>query len=369
MSLSAGEGLRKAVVMGKAAHGAVHNMDVTRLTSVTGGHHGAPGSPTSEKHQSLSWFRWGTVVVGLILFAVLMAQVSWAEFGRVLSRVEYIYVAVALVLGLITNMFRVLRFNYLYPVQGRWLDAYSVFALYRFINYVLPFHSGELVALGMLKQRKLVSTVAETSAGWFLMRVCDLVALLLLVTVVGAMNFSTVVADPNFTWVYITIALIAGTLFLAIPLGGKFLLRQPASDTHGGWFAHRVRDFVKGLSRITTPPVMAGTLGFSVLVWVANMYMMVFALLTFHTPLSLSQCAVVVGLALTISLLPVRGPLGLGTGDATWVAALILFDIPAPEAIALALGVRLIQMLITGLEGGVGFALSLRAMPALHART
>jgi uncharacterized membrane protein YbhN (UPF0104 family) len=287
----------------------------------------------------------------------------------VLARAHYAYVAVALVLALITNVFRVLRFNYLYPVQGRWLDAYGVFALYRLINYVLPFHSGELVVLGMLKQRKFIPTLAETSAGWFLMRVCDLLALLILLTVVSAMNFSTVMADPNFTWVYIIIVLMAGTLFLAIPLGGKFLLRQPASGAHGGWFAHRFRDFVKGLGRIVTPPVMAGTLGFSLLIWAANMYMMVFALLTFHTPLTLSQCAVVVGLALTIGLLPVRGPLGLGTGDATWIAALILFDIPAPEAIALALGMRLILMLLTGLEGGAGFVLSLRAVPALHART
>jgi uncharacterized membrane protein YbhN (UPF0104 family) len=87
----------------------------------------------------------------------------------------------------------------------------------------------------------------------------------------------------------------------------------------------------------------------------------VFVLLTFHTPLTLSQCAVVVGFVLTIDLLPVRAPLGLGTGDAAWTAALILFEIPAPEAIALAIGARLFHMLLTGLEGSVGFALSLRA--------
>jgi uncharacterized membrane protein YbhN (UPF0104 family) len=299
---------------------------------------------------------------------MLMAQISWAEFSRVLARAHYAYVAAALVLALITNVCRVLRFNYLYPVQGRWLDAYSVFALYRLINYVLPFHSGELVVLGMLKQRRFVPTLAETSAGWLLMRVCDLLALLILLTVASAMNFSTVVADPNFTWVYIIIVLMAGTSVLAVPLGRKFLLRRPAaSGTRSGWFTHRFQDFIKGLNRISTLPVMAGTLGFSMLIWAAHMYMMVCALLTFHPSLTISQCAVVVGIALTVGLLPVRGPLGLGTGDATWTAAFILFDIPAPEAIALALGMRFILMLLTGLEGGVGYALSLRPVPALHA--
>jgi hypothetical protein len=336
-------------------------MDVKHLNSDTGRHHAVPVSPTSEKRRPPSWLRWGTVGGGFILFAVLVAQVSWADFGRVLSRAHYAYVAAALMLGLIQNGFRILRFNYLYPVQGRWLDVYGLFALLRLINYVLPFRSGDIVALGMLKQRKFVSTVAETSPGWFLIHVCDLVALLILLTVVSAMNFSTVVVDPKFRWVYVTIVLIAGTLFLAIPVGGKFLLRQRSSGICGGWLARRFQDFVKGLSRIITLPVMAGTLGFSLLVWATNMFMKVFVLLTFHTPLTLSQCAVVVGFVLTIDLLPVRAPLGLGTGDAAWTAALILFEIPAPEAIALAIGARLFHMLLTGLEGSVGFALSLRA--------
>ena len=52
-----------------------------------------------------------------------------------------------------------------------------------------------------------------------------------------------------------------------------------------------------------------------------------------------------------------RPPLGLGTVDAIWVGSLVMVGVELGTAVSLALGIRLVQMLLVLSDGGAGLVI------------
>jgi uncharacterized membrane protein YbhN (UPF0104 family) len=111
---------------------------------------------------------WLMSLAGPALFALLLSQVSVAELVEVLSQAQPAFIVAAVLFGLAATVVRVVRFYHFFPAPGRWLELYAAFASVRAINYVLPFRSGELAALALLKKRRLAPSIAETSPVWLI---------------------------------------------------------------------------------------------------------------------------------------------------------------------------------------------------------
>jgi uncharacterized membrane protein YbhN (UPF0104 family) len=54
--------------------------------------------------------------------------------------------------------------------------------------------------------------------------------------------------------------------------------------------------------------------------------------------------------------MPITPPLGIGATDAVWVGSLMLLGVPQETALALAIGMRMHQMVSIGIEGGIGLS-------------
>ena len=87
--------------------------------------------------------------------------------------------------------------------------------------------------------------------------------------------------------------------------------------------------------------------------------------LAFASPLPWTLCWLASAVVLAVTMLPVHGPLGLGTLEVSWVGLMALYDVPVPDAVGIAVGLRLLSLAIILVDGLLGLALlSFRASPA-----
>ena len=302
---------------------------------------------------------WLMFLAGLALFALLLSQVSVAELVEVLSQAQPAYIVAAVMFGLAATVVRVVRFYHFFPAPGRWLELYAAFASVRAINYVLPFRSGELAALALLKKRGLAPSIAETSPVWLMLRAADVAALLVLLA--GAVLVAGPVVIDDWRMAAAVLAAAAASVggLAALPILARGLARRPSATKKAGWIGARLADLRKGLARIDAPGAIGWTLVAAIAIWALNIASQVATLLAFAAPLRIAEGVLATVLVLGVNLLPIRTPLGLGTGDVAWTGVFVLLGMDIDAAVALALGMRLVQMLLIGLDGAIGLLLPL----------
>jgi uncharacterized membrane protein YbhN (UPF0104 family) len=327
----------------------------------------APPAPKPGRLRRAS--RWGGALLGVALLVVLVRSTTIRDLSTVFSRGRVDLLVVAVLAGLLATQFRVSRYTAFFPAPGRWLDLYGTFAMLRAVNYVLPFRSGEVVALFLLKKRRLAPGVSEALPAWVLLRIGDLLALFLLVT---AVSLTVRLHEDRAAWLttaFLLLSVVAFGGMLALVVLGRRLRPSTGDAEPEGWIARRWTSIRLGLGHLRSRRRLLRVIVASLLVWIANLGTAALALWAFSPPLSFVACAFACGLAISLNLLPIRAPLGLGTGDAMWAGSLALMGVEAGEAVALALGLRVVQLLVTGIDGLLGLLLSTRAVPPLEART
>lgn len=307
------------------------------------------------RHQLRTWMM---LVIGIVLFSVLLSHISLRELATILSRADVRYLCAAIFAGLAATVFRTIRYGRFFPVQGRWLKLYGAFAFIRLINFVLPFRSGEVVSLGMLKQHQLSPSIAETAPVWLLLRVTDVVALSIWVAIVlGILSFPGRF-DEKVQWAGWVLMVISVGLVVAMVCLPLWASRLRAKASYS-WLSQRLCAFKVGLDRVCGIRVFLRTMFLAVLIWGAIVMVSIFAQLTFDTPLNLEDSLLASVAVLAISLLPIHAPLAIGTIDAAWVGVMTMLGVDPPLAIGLAIGVRLVIVSLMIIDGLLGFFLLL----------
>jgi uncharacterized membrane protein YbhN (UPF0104 family) len=109
-----------------------------------------------------------------------------------------------------------------------------------------------------------------------------------------------------------------------------------------------------GFKLVNAARHQAGALGLSLLLWASLLLAMVASQFALNTPLTLSDAGVAAVIVLSASVLPIHAPLGIGTGDAVWAVVMTLFGVPGPQAVAMAVGIRLLTLTAIAIEALVG---------------
>lgn len=301
------------------------------------------------------WTLWITSSIGLLLFAWLLSRVSLRELAGVLSRADPWMLTAAFACGLAATFFRCLRYRQFFfeaDLRRSWPSLYGAFAAMRLLHLAMPLRTGELAALGLLKQHGLSPSIAETLPGWLLLRLSDAAALVLWLVTAWCL-FAT--APESWGSVrassWILAAAVAGMAVLAW-IAARY--RLPPGDS---WLHGRLDAFRRGWRRLRSWRQAARVLGLALLVAGAMIGVGTFAQLAFASPLSWPRCWLLSALVLGVSMLPIHGPLGLGTLEASWVALMGLYRVTTPEAVAIALGIRLLTLAIVLAEGALGWIL------------
>lgn len=308
-----------------------------------------PGRKIRFFHRRI--YVWIMLIFGISLFVILLKQVSINELVAVLSRADARYLFAALVAGFTATIFRTVRYAAFFPVPGRWLDLYGAFSLMRLLNFALPFRSGEVIFLKMLKKYRFSPSIAETAPAWLLMRVTDVAALTLWFTF--ALSVASFNVFESARWVLVGISAGLIVIILGLPIWAS-RTRYNLSDS---WVAQRLYAFQAGIGRIRGIPVFLRTLALAVLIWAAMLTLGSFAQLAFSTPLNIYECSLVSALVLVLSMLPIHAPLAIGTGEAAWVGVMAMMGVDVPLAIGLAISIRLVLVSIIFIDGLIGLCL------------
>jgi hypothetical protein len=91
------------------------------------------------------------------------------------TRLEY--VALSWGITFLATAFRTWRYGLFLPLSGKVRVAYGVFSISRLLNLALPFRTGELVVLALLKRTALAPSIAESLPVWAVLRIGDIAAL------------------------------------------------------------------------------------------------------------------------------------------------------------------------------------------------
>ena len=299
---------------------------------------------------------WTMLAVGIILFAVIIKQISLSEFINVFSSVKIKFFIASILLGVAATVFKTIRFEYFFPAPGRRLNLYGTFAFLRVAYYVLPFNSGEFVYLSVLKKSRFSPTIAETTPTWFFLRSTDVIALA--VWFIIALNIGHLTDDLygklySLRWIIMGISITLVIIIFSFP----FWIPKISYKSSDNWFIQRLNLFRIGLTRTFGIKTFVRTFINAILIWSALIGSEVLAQLAFNTPLDLSQCFLASITVYCVSLLPINTPLSLGTGEAIWSGVMILAGVNAGLAISIALSIRVVSMTTVLIDGLIGFSI------------
>jgi uncharacterized membrane protein YbhN (UPF0104 family) len=290
--------------------------------------------------------------LGATLLYFVIQHVSWEGLVSTLSTASWPLLFVSLLLALLSTLCRAARFAVLLGGTHRMGKLYAAFATLRFLKFALPFHSGELAFLGLLKGYGIVPTIAEILPLWVLLRATDVVVL---GSFAGVCLLFVHPSTPLAQWLPY-LALVVGAAFLigAVPV---VLLKIRHGKRQGGtqsWLSGRLGDVKKGLVYVKDRKALGMHIFYSICLWAAMTAMAVVALKAFHAPLGIFRSSVSAVIATLISFLPIHPPLGIGTHDAAWTGAISFVGVGLSCSVALALALRLTFILFVLLHSPAG---------------
>ena len=314
-----------------------------------------------------SWrrhLRSGLIILGPVMLALLIYRIGWQQLWTVLLQAKLSYVLLALVAGIVSSVLRALRFGTMFPPAAGWWRFYGCFAVMRSLNITMPFKTGEIASLALLKKYGHVPNIAEAAPAWLLIRICDVAALAIWLSV--ALAFQPLGSQfQSARWLIVT-AIVAAVFVCMVMSVWARRRNDSGHGENGGWLRKRLSDFQKGIQRTQSPATILTVLGSSVLIWGVLAFGAVCAQRAFDIPLTVTQCFLAAIGALTISVLPVHAPAGIGTGEAVWTVMFLALGVPEAVAISSSIAVRIVPLSSIVIEYCVGCLLLMPGAPDKH---
>lgn len=290
-------------------------------------------------------------VAGVGIFLALVWYASPATIWATVKGANFQLIGAAWAVSLFTTVIRTARFSMFVPIGDKLLRAYAVFSLSRFINMSMPFRTGDIAMLAVLKKAQMTRTIAHLLPVWFVLRISD--ALALAVWFCGAVIFSTLGREYLPLGVALIIVAVCALFFMqhAVAFIPDRLLRNTDN-----WLIGRLSAVIEGVreSEGVAKRILASLGG--LMIWGSLIGSAVLTQMAFGTPLGIEAAFLAAVFAASFSVIPVNAPLAVGTGEIMWAGAMVLVGLPLEVAIPLAISVRLSAlavMLIEATFGGV----------------
>lgn len=288
-------------------------------------------------------------VAGVAILATLIWYASPSTIWATIRGANFQLILAAWTMSLLTTAVRTARFSIFVPIGDKLLRAYAVFSLSRFVNMSMPFRTGDIAMLAILKKARMTRTIAHLLPIWFLLRVSD--ALALAVWFCGAVIFSTLGRE----YLPVGVALIIGaTCALFFMQHALVLVPDRLLSDKDNWVVNRLAAVIEGVreSEGVAKRIMASLGG--LLIWGFLIGSAVLTQIAFDTPLSLEMAFLAAVFAAAFSIIPINAPLAVGTGEIIWVGAMMIAGLPLETAIPLAISIRVSTVSVLIIEGVLG---------------
>ena len=294
-----------------------------------------------------------SLILMVILLAVFLRNVDFAEVGEALSRANPWLILASVATALLSYWFRTVRWQLILRPVGRvsHLNALIAVAVGYAAMTLLPARMGDLVRPIVLSRRERVP-LSGTLASMFTERLFDLwtVVLFFLIFIVWPPPMPNLTADAKRNLELLSLSgyvagagLIVGTLVLLalFRLQTRFveLVTRPVARIRAGWrepLANFLNHFLDGLRVIERPKDLVVTLGASILLWYIIYWQVRFCLLGFGIDLPLRTAYLLVTLSVIGLAIPTPGGVG-GMHKAIQFGLTAFFAVGLNEATAIAL--------------------------------
>ncbi len=268
-------------------------------------------------------------LVSIMLLWFLFRFINLSDVAAAFSRVTLVGVFVGFVFYVIGYLIRALRFYYLLNRQLPVRTLFSIVCIHNLMNSLLPARLGELSYVYLVKKKNI--PLAQGSAGLFLTRIFDLIALILLFLLALFMARDSLPAFfmnlvPAVLALFAVLILISVALILCKPLLHRFrsssfqVLRFLYSFIHSFHQEHTRSKL--GMLFIT-----------STLLWISQFLMIYFM---FWGVLPVNGWYLLIGSLFSIlsTVLPVQGIAGFGSIEGAWAVGFVLLGVAKETAIA-----------------------------------
>jgi uncharacterized protein (TIRG00374 family) len=295
-------------------------------------------------------------IVILLLAQSLDLHATWAAFDDL----EPAAIVVTVVLFLVERFSMAYKWNLLLRARSCWLSHWVAFRLYlasAFVGYVIPasvgsdvFRAARLALAGRSASKVSATIVLERVLGLLSILALSSVGLALVVLTRGRDELLPLLAA-------VVGALLAGTALTAMSMSDRLyqgLRKATGRFDHGRVMKmlQALHDEYVALSKRTRP--LAIFFALSIVNQVIQALLFVPVLVSLGVDVSLLAVLAVLPLSKAfIQLMPV--PAGIGVAEGAQVVALSLAQVPAAEALAVALVLRGIDLAML-LPGGVAYA-------------
>ncbi len=295
-------------------------------------------------------------VVVLLLAQFLDLRATWAAFDDL----EPVAIGVTVVFFLLDRFSMAYKWNLLLRARNCWMSHWAAFRLYlasSFVGYVIPasvgsdiFRAARLSLAGRSASRVSATIVLERVLGLLAILTLSSVGLTLVILTSGRHELLPVLA-------VVLAALFVGTGLTAISMSDRLyqLLRKVTGRFEGSRavkMLQALHDEYVALSKRTGPLTIFFAL--SIVNQLIQALMFVPVLISLDVQVSLLAVIAVLPLSKAfIQLMPV--PAGIGVAEGAQVLALSLAQVPAAQALAVALVLRGIDLAML-LPGGIAYA-------------
>ncbi len=301
--------------------------------------------------------------IGVVIFWFLYRKFEWSEIVGALKGLNYFWIVLSIVFGLLAQVSRAIRWKMLIAPLGynpRLSNTFlSVLVLY-FSNLIVP-RAGEIARCGVLAKTdkipftKLVGTV-------FVERLADMIMLFILAIIIFAANIPVVVKffeeNPNITEnlnnLFTIKYILLFVLLVVIAIAGFILLKKRLKrSSKKGKIVDLKDQFVMGIKSIASMKgkwLFLGHTLFIFLMWLVMLYVVFLAYEpTEHLTIRIGMVVFLMGGLAMIA--PIQG--GIGPWHYMVVQTLMLYGIERDTGLIFALIAHSCTNLIYILIGGI----------------
>jgi len=276
------------------------------------------------------------IVFPIVFFVYIINKIHLRDLGFVLNNLSLKWYFFGFVIFSLNQLMITLKFFVLLP--GRKMNLFQLFqiqALYIFMNYILPFKTGEFSYLFFIKKYSEAS-IAEGVTSLFVSRVFDVLTLILFWVALYFARDKVFVNIPEFQnpvrFLFLILFVILIGMFFFIGILPKFLERKKKDSHVFRSFLLQLVEKFKGVHNLKSYIM--------ILLLSGVMYICIFW--SFGIIVRSVGYSVGIWQAVTISLFALLGRIVQGVGnfgshEASWTGALLLIGFPQKDALLIAL--------------------------------
>jgi uncharacterized protein (TIRG00374 family) len=298
-------------------------------------------------------------MIGGVLLALSIRDVSWVQVEDELASISYPWILLALALYWTELALRVVRWRVLLsclrPPVGGYFTSIAFFAGYA-ANNVLPAKLGEPFRADLLGRLARTSRLAAFGS-IIVERLTDIIFILGMTTL--GIWFATTSDQHtlgNVSRGLVLLALPVAVLALAVVLLAT--RKSESLNLRLRLLTSKVQNLIHGLRALREPSTYPKLLGSSLLIWMLNTMGMWSILVALNVELSFSQAILLVGMTGISAAIP-AAPAGIGTLQYAFHLAALMFGFSVSAALVASTIVQVILLGSATVVGALCYAVAL----------